>query len=84
MLAGILSIVSALIKSMLITILAMPIDLHFNLDTFSHGLILAQQFQNVDLMSNIQTGWTDFLHSGKAGVLAIGVVTGYMIRGITS
>jgi hypothetical protein len=73
---------------MLITILAMPIDsianLHFNLDTFSHGLILAQQFQNVDLMSNVQTGWTDFLQSGKAGVLAIGVVAGYMIRGITS
>ncbi|PSB57359.1 hypothetical protein C7B77_08590 [Chamaesiphon polymorphus CCALA 037] len=59
-------------------------NLHCNLDTFSHGLILAQQFQNVDLMTNVQTSWTEFLHSGKAGVLAIGVVTGYMIRGITS
>jgi hypothetical protein len=66
----------------------MPIDLvvnlHFNLDTFSHGLVLAEQFQNVDIMSNMQTGWTDFLHSGKAGALAIGVVMGYMVRGITS
>lgn len=73
---------------MLITLLAMPIDfvanLHFNLDTFNHGLVLAEQFQNVDLMSNMQAGWDDFLKTGKAGALAIGVVMGYMVRGITS
>jgi hypothetical protein len=49
----------------------------------NHGLVLAQQFQNTDLMGNMQTGWTDFLQSGKAGVLAIGLVVGYMVRGIT-
>lgn len=52
-------------------------------DLITPGLILAQQFQNTDLMGNMQTGWTDFLQSGKAGVLAIGLVVGYMVRGIT-
>jgi len=34
-------------------------------------------------MANVQNGWTDFLKTGKAGALAIGLVLGYMIRGIT-
>jgi hypothetical protein len=58
-------------------------NLQVQFDLTSHGLVLAQQFQNVDLMGNMQTGWTDFLQSGKAGVLAIGLVIGYMVRGIT-
>jgi hypothetical protein len=49
---------------------------------FTHGLIIAQ-FQNVDILGNIQAGWTDFLHSGKAGASVIGLVLGYMIRGMT-
>ena len=49
----------------------------------THGLVLAQQFQNVDIMSNIQNGWSDFLQTGKAGALAVGLVMGYTIRGIT-
>jgi|GEM_PF-3598237 len=49
----------------------------------TQGLVLAQQFQNTDLLGNIQSGWTDFLQTGKAGTLAIGLVLGYMIRGIT-
>ena len=55
--------------------------LHFSVTT--HGLVLAQQFQNVDLMSNLQTGWADFLQTGKAGALAVGLVIGYTVRGIT-
>ena len=47
------------------------------------GLVLAEQFQNVDIMGNIQTGWTDFLQTGKAATFAIGLVMGYTIRGIT-
>ena len=58
-------------------------NLQAQFDLTSHGLVLAQQFQNTDLMGNMQTGWTDFLQSGKAGVLAIGLVVGYMVRGIT-
>ncbi len=59
-------------------------NLNLQLELTSHGLILAQQFQNTDLMANFQNGWTDFLHTGKAGALAIGLVLGYTIRGITS
>jgi hypothetical protein len=58
-------------------------NLQVQFDLTNHGLVLAQQFQNVDLMGNMQTGWADFLQSGKAGTLAIGLVMGYMIRGIT-
>jgi hypothetical protein len=53
------------------------------LNVNTHGLVLAQQFQNTDILGNIQSGWTDFLQTGKAGTLAIGLVMGYMIRGIT-
>jgi hypothetical protein len=55
--------------------------LHFGVTT--HGLVLAQQVQNVDLMANLQNGWTDFLQTGKAGALAVGLVMGYTIRGVT-
>jgi hypothetical protein len=58
-------------------------DLAVPSSIFTDGLVLAQQFQNVDLMANVQNGWTDFLKTGKAGALAIGLVLGYMIRGIT-
>jgi hypothetical protein len=79
------------------TLIAIISDIHFiqllpttisnNLAVHSgivpHGLVLAQQFQNVDLMANLQNGWTDFLQTGKAGALTVGLVMGYMIRGIT-
>jgi hypothetical protein len=59
-------------------------NLQIDLDVFSHGLVLAEQFQNVDILGNIQNGWTDFLHTGKAGAMAVGLVIGYMVRGMTS
>jgi hypothetical protein len=81
---------------MLSTLLVMNIDIHLielltpammeigtNLDITTHGLFLAQQFQNVDILGNIQTGWADFLQSGKAGTFTIGLVLGYVVRGIT-
>jgi hypothetical protein len=62
----------------------MTIGTNFNgLDVANHGLVIAQQFQNVDLMANVQNGWTDFLQTGKAGALAIGLVLGYLVRGMT-
>jgi hypothetical protein len=77
---------------MLVTIFAMPIEItsiqlvaqNIDLHMFSHGLVIAEQFQNVDILGNIQNGWKDFLSTGKAGTLAIGLVIGYMLRGITS
>ncbi len=56
---------------------------HVQLEPITQGLVLAQQSQNTDILGNIQSGWTDFLQTGKAGTLAIGLVIGYMIRGIT-
>lgn len=56
---------------------------HVQFAPVTQGLVLAQQFQNTDILGNIQSGWTDFLQTGKAGTLAIGLVLGYMIRGIT-
>jgi hypothetical protein len=58
--------------------------LQIDLDVFSRGLVLAEQFQSVDILGNIQTGWADFLHTGKAGAMAVGLAIGYMVRGITS
>jgi hypothetical protein len=59
-------------------------NLQIDLHSFSHELVLAEQFQNVDILGNIQGGWTDFLHTGKAGAMAVGLVIGYMVRGMTS
>ncbi len=49
----------------------------------THGLVLAQQVPNTDILGNIQGGWNDFLQTGKAGTLAVGLVIGYMVRGMT-
>ena len=57
-------------------------EIGINLDITTHGLVLAQ-FQNVDILGNMQAGWTDFLQSGKAGTFTIGLVLGYVVRGIT-
>ena len=66
------------------TMIDVGTNLHTQFDLTTHGLVLAQQFQNTDLMANVQVAWNDFLHTGKAGVLAIGLVLGYTIRGITN
>jgi hypothetical protein len=58
-------------------------NLQIQLDITNHGLVLAEQFQNVDILGNIQSGWTDFLQTGKATTFVVGLVLGYMVRGIT-
>jgi hypothetical protein len=58
-------------------------NLQTQFDVGTHGLVIAQQFQNVDILGNIQNGWTDFLQTGKAATFVVGLVLGYMIRGIT-
>ena len=65
------------------TLLAMISDTDFiQLMPLAIGNDLAVP-SSIDLMANVQNGWTDFLKTGKAGALAIGLVMGYMIRGIT-
>jgi hypothetical protein len=57
------------------------VELNSTLST--QGLVLMAEIPNVDILSNMQTGWADFIQSGKAGASVIGLVMGYMIRGIT-
>jgi hypothetical protein len=66
-----------------VAMMKMGTNLQIQFDIASQGLVLAQQFQSTDILGNIQSGWTDFLNTGKAGALAVGLVMGYMIRGIT-
>jgi hypothetical protein len=61
--------------------LGQNVELNSTLST--QGLVIMAEIPNVDILSNMQTGWTDFIQSGKAGASAIGLVMGYMIRGIT-
>ncbi len=96
---GIISTITVLVKYMLSNILTMTIDTHSielltsatidisanlsgKLDPTTHGLVIAQ-FQNVNILGNIQNGWTDFLQSGKAGTFTTGLVLGYVVRGVT-
>jgi hypothetical protein len=76
------AIVNHPIQSLPDAIVAMSGNLEGDFGVTTHVLVIAQ-FQNVDILSNIQTGWTDFLQTGKAGALVVGLVVGYMIRGIT-
>jgi hypothetical protein len=66
-----------------LSVAATATDLAVKFDMTTQGLFLAQQFQNTDLMANLQNGWADFLQTGKAGALAVGLVIGYTVRGIT-
>jgi hypothetical protein len=70
---------------MLSTLFATTIgnNLAENFDVVTNSLVLAQQFQNIDVVANMSNGWNDFLQTGKAGALAVGLVIGYMIRGVT-
>jgi hypothetical protein len=65
------------------TIIEMGANIQIQFGVFTHGLVLAEQFQSTDILGNMQGGWNDFLQTGKAGALAVGLVMGYMIRGIT-
>jgi hypothetical protein len=42
-----------------------------------------QAATSTDLLANIQVAFQNFLQTGQAGAMAIGVVVGYVVRGIT-
>jgi len=51
----------------------------------SHGsLVLAQRFDNVDLLGDIQKSFQHFIKSGQVWALGIGIVLGYMFRSFTA
>ena len=68
------------------------IDLPFWQDQLSSvsshqlGLVhlLAQNFDNVDIISDFQKSWRHFIQSGQVWALGIGFVLGYMFRTFTS
>lgn len=51
----------------------LPIDLTF----------IAQTIHDSDLLGNFQKSFSNFIESGQAWALLIGLIIGYMIRGLT-
>lgn len=52
-------------------------------DLWPGAMLLAQQFKDT-LGSDVQNAWANFIDSGQAWALLIGVVLGYMMRLFTS
>lgn len=48
------------------------------------GEILAQTIRDPDLMGQLQRSFTNFVQTGQAWALLIGLAIGYMIRNLTS
>lgn len=46
--------------------------------------LLAQQVTDPDLLGNFQQAFNNFIQTGQAWALLIGLILGYMIRGFTS
>lgn len=46
--------------------------------------MLAQQINNSDLLGDFQKAFNNFIQSGQAWALLIGLILGYMIRGLTT
>lgn len=45
--------------------------------------LIAQTIHNADLLGNVQKSFSHFIESGQAWALLIGLVIGYIIRGLT-
>ncbi len=60
-------------------------DLAFNLGDFSfHDLtILAQTFDDVDIMADMEEAWYNFVETGQCWALVIGVIVGYGFKSLT-
>ncbi|WP_198954156.1 MULTISPECIES: hypothetical protein [Moorena] len=48
------------------------------------GLVLAQTIEDPDVLGQIKTAWQNFIDSGQAAALVIGLVVGYLFRNLTS
>jgi len=46
--------------------------------------VLAQQVSDPDLLGNLQRSFNNFIESGQGWALLIGLIIGYMIRGLTT
>ena len=50
----------------------------------SNWTVLAQTANDTDILVNIQKAFDNFIKSGQVWALGIGLVMGYLIRGITA
>lgn len=46
--------------------------------------VLAQTFDNVDVLGDMQVAWTNFVETGQVWALLVGVFIGYVFKGFTS
>ena len=64
------------------------LDFHFvdfatNIDF--HGLtVLAQTFDDVDVIADMEEAWANFVETGQCWALLIGVIVGYGFKGLTN
>ncbi|PSN18174.1 hypothetical protein C7271_13955 [filamentous cyanobacterium CCP5] len=49
----------------------------------TQATVLAQQFDQ-DILGDLGNAWNTFIESGQVWALIIGLVLGYMIRGLTA
>ncbi|NEQ20244.1 MAG: hypothetical protein F6K28_13555 [Microcoleus sp. SIO2G3] len=47
-------------------------------------LVLAQSVQDPEVLTRIQDAWSNFISTGQVWALLIGLIIGYLFRGITS
>jgi hypothetical protein len=47
-------------------------------------LVLAQSVQDPEVLTRIQSAWNNFISTGQVWALLIGLIIGYLFRGITS
>lgn len=67
------------------------VDTHYlsvTLDIFHHslsflGTILAQTFDDVDVLGQMQDAWNNFIETGQVWALLIGVFFGYLFKSLT-
>lgn len=57
-------------------------DIHHS-HIMSHTTILAQQIEDPDIIGQMQDAWFNFIDSGQAWALGIGVFFGYTFKGFT-
>jgi len=48
------------------------------------GLVLAQQFEDPDILGQIQQAFNNFIESGQVWAFLIGLIIGYIFRGMSS
>ena len=60
-------------------------DLALNFGDFSHhGItILAQTFDDVDIVADMEEAWYNFVETGQCWALVIGVIVGYGFKSLT-